>query len=382
MDVCGIIAEYNPFHSGHAHQCAQARAMISGCAVLSVMSGNYVQRGEPAIWEKYQRAELAIRSGGPDLIVELALPAALSSAEYFAKGGVQQLLATGIVTHLSFGSECGDTTLLQRAAHISDSAAFFDARQQHLRSGLGYAAASEAAMRELAPDCAPLLTSPNDTLGIQYLRASNGTAVTPLPIRRIGAPHDGAPVHSVPSASWLRQKMHAQEDVQKYFSVDTSTWTRHAISEYEREIMAYLRRLSPEQWRAVCGVSEGLEFRLFRAVRDSASFSDTVQAASAKRYPTSRIRRLLLCAYLGITQKLAALPPQYLRVLAFNDTGRTLLREMKRSCAIPVITKPLTAKTLVGSARQLWELDMLADDLYHNSQPCGSGWRQNPFFLR
>lgn len=382
MDVCGIIAEYNPFHGGHAYQCAQIRTQIPGCAIVSVMSGNYVQRGEPAIWEKYQRAELSVRSGGPDLILELSLPAVLSSAEFFARGGVQQLLATGLLTHLSFGSECGDTTLLQRAAHLSDSPTFSEARQRQLERGLGYAAAAEAAMRELAPDCAPLLASPNDTLGIQYLRALGNAPVAPVPIRRVGARHDGAPEQSVPSASWLRQKMHAQEDIHEFFSFTTDTWERHTPADYDREMMAYLRRLSPEQWAEVSGISEGLEFRLHRAVHDSSTLAKTVQATCAKRYPTSRIRRLILCAYLGITQSLAALPPQYLRVLAFNDSGRALLREMKVHGTLPIVTKPLTAKELSADAQTLWRLDMLADDLYHSDKPSGSGWRKNPFYLR
>lgn len=382
MDVCGVIAEYNPFHSGHAHQCAQIRARIPGGAIVSVMSGNYVQRGEPAIWEKYQRAELAVRSGGPDLIFELPLPAALSSAEHFALGGVQALLATGLLTHLSFGSECGDTALLQRAAQLSDSPAFSAARQRQLERGLGYAAASEAAMQELAPDCAPLLASPNDTLGIQYLRALGNAPLIPMPIRRVGARHDGAPEQSVPSASWLRQKMHAHEDTSKYFSVAIDTWEQHTMADYDREIMAYLRRLSPEQWAEVSGISEGLEFRLYRAVRDSGTLAEAIQTACAKRYPTSRIRRLIVCAYLGITQSLAALPLQYLRVLAFNDTGRALLREMKIHSTLPIITKPLAAKKFPGNAQRLWNLDMLADDLYHSGNPSGSGWRKNPFYLR
>ena len=382
MDVCGIIAEYNPFHGGHAYQCAQIRTQIPGCAIVSVMSGNYVQRGEPAIWEKYQRAELSVRSGGPDLILELSLPAVLSSAEFFARGGVQQLLATGLLTHLSFGSECGDTTLLQRAAHLSDSPTFSEARQRQLEHGLGYAAAAEAAMRELAPDCAPLLASPNDTLGIQYLRALGNAPVAPVPIRRVGARHDGAPEQSVPSASWLRQKMHAQEDIHEFFSFTTDTWERHTPADYDREMMAYLRRLSPEQWAEVSGISEGLEFRLHRAVHDSRTLAETVQAACAKRYPTSRIRRLILCSYLGITGSLAALSPQYLRVLAFNATGRALLRGIKAHGTLPIITKPLAAKELSGDAQTLWNLDMLADDLYHSGKPSGSGWRQNPFYLR
>ncbi len=381
MTVCGIVAEYNPFHSGHANHCKQIRTLLPDSAIISIMSGNYVQRGDVAIWEKYRRASLAVYSGGPDLVLELSLPAALSSAEHFAAAGVHQLQSTGLLTHLSFGSECGDVKLLSQAAQMADSEIFCATRQTYLNNGMGYAVASQSAMQQLCPECSPLFSSPNDTLGIQYIRALKNTDITVLAIPRIGAQHDGAPEQSVPSASWLRQTMQSRRDVNEYFLQDTSTWPRHFITEYQREIMAYLRRLRPEHWATISGISEGLEFRLSRAIHDSASLSEAIRNASSKRYPLSRIRRLVLCAYLGVTDELTALPPQYLRVLAFNDTGRTILKRMKERSALPVITKPLAAKPFTGAAKALWELDMLADDLYHHFSPSGSGWRQTAAYL-
>ncbi|MGN1014567.1 MAG: nucleotidyltransferase family protein [Butyricicoccus sp.] len=381
MSVCGIIAEYNPFHAGHARHCAAIRESLPGCSIVAAMSGNYVQRGDLAIWEKYRRAAFAVQSGGPDLVLELPLSAALSSAERFASGGAALLHATGLLTHLSFGSECGDVRRLQQAAAILDSDAFAQCRAEQLKRGLGYAAASEQAMEHLCPDCAPLLRSPNDTLGIQYIRALSGTDVSILPVLRRGAGHDRPPEGGYPSASWLRRQMTQGADVRAYLPEYTRTWPQHVLHHYERDILSYLRRLSAEQWMGIADVSEGLEHRLYRVTRDQPTWDGCIDELSSKRYPRSRMRRILLCGYLGITKELAALPPQYLRVLAFNERGRQLLRNMKQTTALPIITKPLAAQSLTGSAARLWELDMLADDVYHFPAPSGSGWKQTPRYF-
>ena len=382
MSVCGIIAEYNPFHAGHAYHCRRIRAQLPDAVLVSVMSGNYVQRGDLAVWEKYRRAGYAVRAGGPDLIFELSLPAALGSAERFAAGAVSQLLSTGCLTHLSFGSECGDAALLRRTAAVMQTPDFSDRLRQKLESGIGYAAASQAALQELFPEGAPLLGAPNDTLGIQYLRALGDHPVSVLPVARIGAGHDAPPADGFPSASYLRALLAEGADTSAYLAPETAGWPRHTIQEHEDAILSYLRRLSPAELAALPDVSEGLENRLYRAVRESRTVSELVEACTSRRYARSRIRRLILCAWLGIRADLAALPPQYLRVLAFNDRGRALLKTMKQTASLPVITKPLAAQSLTGPAQQLWSLDMLADDLYHCPAPSGSGWRQTTVYCR
>lgn len=382
MSVCGIIAEYNPFHAGHACHCRRIRQQLPDVTLVSVMSGNYVQRGDLAVWEKYRRAGYAVRSGGPDLIFELSLPAALGSAERFAAGAVSQLLASGCLTHLSFGSECGDADLLTRTATVMQTAEFADRRRQKLLTGIGYAAASQAALQEIFPEGAPLLGTPNDTLGIQYLRALGGRPVSVLPIPRVGAGHDAPPADGFPSASYLRALLTEGQDTSCYLSPETAGWPQHTLRQHEREILSYLRRLSPSELAALPDVSEGLENRLYRAVRESRTIGESVESCTSRRYARSRIRRLILCAWLGIHADLAALPPQYLRVLAFNERGRALLKTMKRTAAVPVITKPLAAQSLTGPAQQLWTLDMLADDLYHCPDPAGSGWRQTAVYCR
>ncbi|MDO5546997.1 MAG: nucleotidyltransferase family protein [Eubacteriales bacterium] len=376
MPVCGIISEYNPFHSGHAHHCRRIRDTLPDAILVSVMSGNYVQRGDFAIWEKYQRAGYAVQSGGPDLILELSLPSALGSAERFAAGAVAQLLATGCLTHLSFGSECGDKEKLLHAAAVMQTEEFSFRRSQKLTGGISYAAAAQAAMQELFPEGAALLGQPNDMLGIQYIRALGDAAVEILPVLRVGARHDAAPENGYPSASYLRQQMASGNDASPYLTPEAAAWPRHTIQQHESELFSYLRRLSPDDLARLPDVSEGLEHRFWRAIREQNSLHDAITACASRRYPVSRIRRLALCAWLGISAELAATPPQYLRVLAFNDKGRGLLKDMKQTASLPVITKPLAAQALTGRAEQLWSLDMLADDLYHFPQPAGSGWKQ------
>lgn len=380
MRVCGIVAEYNPFHGGHARQCAAIRAKLDSCAIVSVMSGNYVQRGDMAIWDKYERAAFAVRCGGPDLVIELSLPHALGSAERFANGSVAQLLACGCLTHLSFGSECGDRDKLLSASRLMASPEFSELRNRAMQTGIGYAAACQSAVHELAPELEELISSPNDTLAIQYIRALGSAPVDILPITRTGAGHDQLPADGLPSASWLRRQMYEGHDVSQYFPMDISSIPCHYLKERELEILSYLRRLTADDWAALPDISEGLEYRLYELSRRSGSLDELIAEASSKRYTRSRIRRAVMCAWLGISAETARLEPQYIRVLAFNDRGRELLRTMKSTAALPVITKPLSGKALVGDAQRLWSLDMLADELYHFPAPAGIGWRQTPWY--
>ncbi|MFQ7241734.1 nucleotidyltransferase family protein, partial [Agathobaculum sp.] len=205
MTVCGIVAEYNPFHAGHAHHIAETRRILGAdAAVVCAMSGNFVQRGDLAVMEKYARAEAAVRCGA-DLVLETPLAACLSSAEGFACGAVSLLDALGCVTHLSFGAEQADLALLQQAADLSLRQS--EALRQGLAAGLPYAAAMQQAVSAADPEAGALLASPNNTLGVEYLRAlaASGSRMQPLAIERKGGAHDSdTPADGLPSASYLR----------------------------------------------------------------------------------------------------------------------------------------------------------------------------------
>lgn len=388
MNICAIITEYNPFHAGHAHQITEIRRRLPGCAVVSLMSGNYVQRGEPAIWDKYRRAACAVEAGGPDLVLELPLTGALSSAEGFARSGVLLAGALGCVTHLSFGCETGTEEQLLRLAGCLNSDAFAARLRALLPDSASYAHAAAAAARELCPQEASLLDSPNDLLAVQYCRflLQCCPAIQPVAVRRRGAAHDGAPQDGIPSASYVRRLLRAGQQQEAFVLLPSAcrrqgqSARQHGWDDLAPAALPFLRRITPEEIRALPGVSEGLEHRFYRACRSAQTMEELWDGVRSRRHPRSRVRRLALCAYLGITQELAALPPAYVLVLAMNARGREVLRAMKQTCALPVIVKPAQARALTGDAARLWSLTLSADDQFHFPAPAGTDWTQTPFY--
>ncbi len=400
MTVCGVVAEYNPFHAGHAHHLAETRrALGADTAIVCAMSGNFVQRGDLAIMEKYRRAQAAARCGA-DLVLETPLSACLWSASGFAFGAVSLLDALGCVTHLSFGAENADLALLRRAADLSRAQdAHADALRQALAAGLPYAAAVQQAVSAADPDAGALLASPNNTLAIEYLCALGTlkSPMQPLAILRAGGAHDSdVPADGLPSASYLRGLI-AQGDTESCrplmpeasFAVltqaieqGTAPVTRNAV---DQAILAHLRRLSPGDLARYCG-GDGLKNRLWTAIRDHSSFAAVCTAAQTRRYPLARVRRVLLRAWLDLP---TSVPPtaDYVRVLAVGARGRELLRRMKDTCPLPVIVKPVTERTLPDALQPTLAHDALADDLYALGYPApalhvgGDHFRKTPFCL-
>lgn len=386
--VAGIIAEYNPFHRGHQYHIAETRRLLGAdCGVVCVQSGDFVQRGEAALWPKHLRAGAAVR-GGADLVLELPLPWCVSSAEGFARGGVSALCASGVVTHLSFGSESGDLAALQRAAGAKRDPAFSDLLRRELQAGVSYPRAQELAVRALIGDGADVLALPNDTLALEYLLALSeaGGAIEPVAVRRVGAGHDEAGEGAIRSASELRELLLRGEDASAFLPPEAAAlFETPAVdpAQLETAVLSRLRMLPQEAWANVPGAEEGLENVMYRAVRGASTLEGVLAAAKSKRYPLSRLRRLALCAALGVTKDLPARPP-YLRVLAANDRGRALLREMREKSALPVITKSAAANDLPEDARRIFALNADAHDLYvlacADRSP-GQDWRKSPEIL-
>lgn len=390
MNICAIITEYNPFHAGHAHQITEIRRRLPDCAIVSLMSGNYVQRGEPAIWDKYLRAACAVAADGPDLVLELPLTAALSSAEGFAQGGIQLVDALGCVTHLSFGCETGTEESLMHLAACLNTEKFSTRLRVLLPHSPSYAHAASAAAQELCPKSASLLDSPNDLLAVQYCRFLQQICPTvqPIAVRRYGASHDGTPEDGIPSASYVRRLLRAKQDTDAFSLLPSAcqeygrTARRHSWSDLAPAVLPYLRRLTPEEIRALPSVSEGLENRFYQACQKAQTLDELWNMVRSRRHPLSRIRRLTLCAYLGITQACTTRPPGFVSVLAMNERGRSVLRTMKQTCSIPIIVKPTQARTLTDSAADLWNVTLSADDQFYFPAPAGTGWTQTPFYRR
>lgn len=386
MNVAGIIAEYNPFHRGHAWQIDETRRVLGAdTAVVCAMSGHWVQRGECAVTDKWTRAAMALR-GGADLILELPTPWACASAETFARGGVGGLSATGVVDTLSFGSESGDLEVLKKAAECLDSEDYRTALRGFLDQGLPFAVCRHRAAEVLlGAEGAACLENPNDNLGVEYLRALP-PEMKALTVKRVGARHDGAPAEGFASAStlrgWLRQGKIARAEA--YL---TEAWQGDVASmEWcERWALARLRTMTLAEAEALPDSGEGLAARLLAAGQRAGSLEEVYDLAKTKRYAHARVRRLTTWAMLGLTS--ADRPPEvpYLKVLGFTDRGREVLREMGKRARVPVVTKPAHAKALPGAGGRLAELEARCTDLYGlcfaAPWPGGVEWRTGPVVL-
>ena len=371
MKITGIVAEYNPFHTGHGYQIAQTRARFDEkIGVVAVMSGNWVQQADSAVADKWTRARLALL-GGADLVLELPTVWATASAERFARGAVSLLHHTGVVDHLSFGSEDGEIEPLKKAADALDSPEFQAGLSRHLEQGMSFPAARQRAVEQLLGEGASPLSSPNNNLGIEYLRSLNalGSTITPLTILRKGAAHNAISTDAPEfvSATHIRTCLKAErrEDIFPYLvQGDQSPLFQEnmqfsSLKLAERAILARIRAMRAEDWARLPDSSqaEGLPQRLEKAGGQCTSVEHFLTLVKTKRYTHARLRRLVLWAYLGLTADLIPETPSYLRVLGFNRTGQEILKAMKQSASLPLITKPAHARELPQPGRALFELE-------------------------
>jgi predicted nucleotidyltransferase len=390
MKITGIVAEYNPFHNGHRLHIEETRKKIPDTAIVCVMSGDFVQRGEAAVFSKHARAAAAVRAGA-DLILELPLPWALSSAEGFARGSVGILGELGAVSYLSFGSECGDLGILNAlATAIMDP--MLDAKlKERLSTGISYAQARQEALSEEIGSLADHLKSPNNILAVEYLKAiySQRLRIEPITITRIGAGHD-APGGSAGS---IRGMIKTGEGINSYVPKEVLEVVNREIAQgrgpvfmddLESALLSRLRMLSLEDFQSIPDAGEGLGNRLFAAAREEVSLDGVLSAAKTKRYALSRLRRMCLCAALGIKKGQADEIPPYARVLAANERGRKAINMINERCRIPLITKPASIKELPPQSRKLFELESAAHDFYvlgygaKNERRGMSDWRISP----
>lgn len=385
----GIICEYNPFHNGHLHHLSETGKAFAGEAVICLMSGSLVQRGDIALLDKSARARMAVL-GGADLVLELPLAAACASARDFARGGVGVLKRLS-VTHISFGSECGETEPLVRAAKLLDDDGFDRKIKELLRTGLPFALARQRAFDELAPELAPLLRSPNNLLGIEYIRASKGDPA-PFTVLRRGAPHDGTDGDDA-SASAIRASLReggesplsSMPDFAREIYLEEVREGRAPvfIGNAERAVLSRMRRMSAADLLSYADTGEGLNERIVNAVSASVSLNEVYDRAKTKRYAHSRIRRIVARAYFGVTADTPIDPP-YVRILAFNGRGRALLKSMRKD-GLKLITRPSDIRRLSPDAARLGELEAKVTDLYSlfmpSVVPCGSEWRRTPVYV-
>ena len=337
MKTVGVICEYNPFHLGHKKQIDLIKSKFSeNTAVVCLMSGNFVQRGAPAIFDKSVRAKAAILTGA-DLVLELPVTYALQSAEGFAAGGVSVL--GSFCDHLCFGCETGSETALMETAKALLSEDFRPLLKAELDKGLSFPAARAAALEKMGPD-PEILRRPNDILAVEYCKAilAAGTAMKPFPIFREGSYHDQAPDADNPSATALRRLILENGNWQNYVpECAREIFAKapvHSLEAGERAVLARLRTMTDGEFASLPYGSEGLWRKFMHASRREATLSAITAATKSKRYTATRIDRMLMCAFLGITAEDLSAPAPCVRALALNDRGRVVLKQAREKMHI------------------------------------------------
>lgn len=392
FQITGVICELNPLHNGHFSLFEQLRQK-NDTHILAVMSGNYVQRGQPAIFDKWVRTKTALACGA-DLVIELPLPWATAGAEAFAFGGVALLDALHCVDTLCFGSECGDINVLQQVASVLSTPQFAEAltaaRQKDSNSAFA-TIRQQAVETLLGTETAAVLSHPNNTLGIAYCQVIEtlGASIRPATIPRLGAGYHQVEFQAedvFPSATQLRARLQAEPDcdLTPYMPSDCAALLQEAMAagigpvfpeRLETAMLAKLRTLSLAELEQLPDISEGLERRLWQAIRTAGSLEELYSTAKTKRYSHARIRRLVLSAFLGITKNDTAISPPYCRVLGMNRNGTALLSVLKERSAIPLFTKYSDCQALDHTGKRLFALECQATDLYSlacpQPQPCG-----------
>ena len=372
MRIVGIITEYNPFHNGHKYHIEASKAQCGASHVVVAMSGSFVQRGEPAMFSKHVRTKWALRNGA-DIVFELPTPFSLASAESFARGGVALLTGCGLVNSLSFGSESGDIDALRSAAGYlcANSSALWDAIQKYLGKGLSFPDAKSKAVGALRPDLAGLLASPNDILGIEYLRALShlNSPLHPCAVERAGADHDSpSPHENTASASSIRSRIIKGEDVSSFLPRDVAKDIASAspilLKALSDPLLYALRRMDRDQLRKLNDVGEGLENVFYRACRESSDLDQLLTSIKTRRYTLSRLKRICMCALLGISGNPDSyLPGLYLRVLGVRKSSVSLLSDLSKVSSLPVVVTYSDLQKLNPAQKTLHDLDVRAAEI-------------------
>lgn len=359
MKTVGIICEYNPLHLGHKKQMDYIRREFGAdTAIVCAMSGNFVQRGSPAIIDKSARAAAAVACGA-DLVLELPIPGALSSAEGFAAAGVRTLAP--LCDALCFGAETAQPGTLLSAAQGLLHPDFPPLLRQALDTGKSFPAARQAALEQMGVD-ASVLSQPNNILAVEYCKAilTQGLSMVPYPIYRVGSYHAVTADADNPSATAVRNLMLNDHNWSAFVPSEARVWLEetplHALEAGERAMLGKLRTMTDAEFEALPYGSEGLWRKLMHACRQQSTLEEILTATKSRRYTRSRLDRMVMCAFLGITAADLTMQIPYTRVLAFTSRGRAVLKEGKRH----------TSFRNAGEAAEhpYWELEKRCSDLY------------------
>ena len=389
MKVAGVIAEYNPFHAGHAYLAQKAREN-GATHVVAVMSGNFVQRGAPAVFEHSVRTRAALMNG-IDLVLQLPAVYAASSAQSFAMAGVEILDGTGFADELVFGSECGDIEKIISAVDALESESLKPLLEEELKKGISFASARENALRKISPESADIIKSPNNILGVEYVSAlkKQQSRITPVTFGRLGAEHDSRETEeNIASASYIRELLKRGE-WKKFVSENTVELYEKAdiadIKNIENAILYKIRTADAQSLSNVPDISEGIENRIISASCEAKNLDELYSLSKTKRYSHARIRRIILSYFLGFTAEDLGLSVPYIRITGFNERGAELIRKAKETAKLPVITKAADVASLGENAQRIFSLECAAGDVFalcfDDVRACGEEKKIRPIIL-
>lgn len=375
MKIAGIIAEYNPFHNGHKYHIEETRRITGADAVVAIMSGNFVQRGDCAISDKWTRAHAALL-GGADLVIELPVYYSLAVAQLFAFGAVSTLDSLGCVDFLSFGMETDDISPLYALAEklAFDNEKIEGEIKKHLGRHTGYPAARQKALAILYRADETLLSSPNNMLALEYMRALflQSSKIQPIGVKRKDSSyHDDKVTSACASATAVRAAI--LQDVSISSAVPQNTMRLYeqarqnnifpvCAADFEQIMLSFLRLSSAESLKNIIDMPNGMENRLISAANKAVSIDELIDLCCARQFTRSRIRRLLFASFLGINDMGYTKSPSYIRILGLNKTGRKVLNKIQTGCRLPIITK--TSNYDKKDSDPLFMLDCRSTDLY------------------
>lgn len=369
--TAGIVCEYNPMHNGHMYHIEKTKN-AGADFIVAVMSGNFVQRGECALLDKWQRAEIAVRNGA-DVVIDLPVPWATGSAESFARGSVSLLSSFGIDV-LSFGSETEDKELLYLCAEAAENERVGALVRKYMSQGMNYPTALSEGVSEVFGDNARrIISSPNSTLAAEYIKQLKIYApeCQILPIKRIGADHDGDVVtENIASASKIRAML--GEDISCFVPEDTDSAIRnnllkgtvHRLENADRAILSSLREMKKEEYSLYVTDDSGLIARIYESVKTAATLDELYENAKSKNYTHARVRREVLNLYLKTERDFSKSVPPYIRILAVNERGLSLLSEAKRKASVPIVTKHSDMATPDDFGQKIYALQCSSTDKF------------------
>ncbi|GAB6170018.1 nucleotidyltransferase [Clostridium carnis] len=360
MNITGIITEYNPFHNGHLHHLTSAKSQTKCDGIVCIMSGNYVQRGGPAIIDKWNRTQMALENG-VDLVIELPTFYALSSAEFFAKGSISILNSLGVINNIFFGSECGNVENLTKISEvlINEPENFKNALKLNLNSGVTFAKAREKALMEFLNDSSlsEILINSNNILGIEYIKAliSLNSSIKPLTLKREGSSYNDKNLSlNFSSATSIRESLKNSTSIEKIasnmpkasYDIFKNLYDTNYPFIFEENMFNYIKfKLINNciNFNNLFDVSEGLDNKILKEIYNSNSYEELILNIKSKRYTYTKISRILTQIFIGIDNynynDLIAYENLYCRVLGFNNIGMKILKKMKKTSSIPIITK-------------------------------------------